>query len=69
MGNDKDDILEYCIKGERVCITRPRGVSDEYFNFYSRVIEDFKIRIPFSDFEYDLLKTLNITPSQIHPNS
>lgn len=54
--------------GERVCITRPKGVSDEYFYFYSGVIEDFKIYIPFTDFESDLLKTLNIAPSQLRPN-
>lgn len=54
--------------GERVCITRPRGVPEEYFYFYSEVIEDFKIHIPFTDFEYDLIKTLNIVLSQLHLN-
>ena len=61
-------MLEPCVVGERVRITRPKGVSDEYFYFYSGVIEDFKIRIPFTDFESDLLKTLNITPSQLRLN-
>ena len=41
---------------------------NEYFYFYSGVIEDFKIRIPFTDFESDLLKTLYVAPSQLHPN-
>ena len=53
---------------ERVCITRPRGVSEEYFYFYSGVIEDFKICIAFIDFESDILKTLNIAHSQSRPN-
>lgn len=41
--NEKDVMLESCVVGERVCITRSNGVSDEYFYFYSGVIEDFKI--------------------------
>lgn len=32
------------------------------------MIGDFKIRIPFTDFESDLLKTLNIAHSQLCPN-
>lgn len=51
--------------GEGVCISMPKGVSDEYFYFYSGVIEDFKVCIPFIDFESHLLKTLNIAPSQL----
>lgn len=62
-GNEEDILLEPCVICERVCITRPRGLSYEYFYFYSGVIEDFKICIPFTKFEFDLLKTLNITPS------
>lgn len=67
-GNEEDVVLERCVDGERVCITRPRGVSGEYFYFYLGVIEDFKICIPFTYFESDLLKTLNIAPSQLRPN-
>lgn len=61
-------MLEPCVVGERVCITQPNGVSDEYFYFYLGVAEDFKIRIPFTEFEFDLLKTINIAPSQLRPN-
>lgn len=39
------------------------------FLFFSRVIEDFKIQIPFYAFTYDLLKTLNVAPFQLRPNS
>lgn len=63
--NEDDVILEPCVAGERVYIILPKEVSDEYFYFYSRVIEDFKVRFPFTDFESDLLKTLNIAPSQL----
>lgn len=66
--NEEDVVLEPCVVGERVCITRQKGVSDEYFYFYSVVIENFKICIPFVDFESDLPKTLNIAPSQLRPD-
>lgn len=32
-------------------------------------MEDFNTHIPFTDFEYDLLRALNTTPSQLFPNS
>lgn len=67
-GNEEDVVLEPYVDGERVCITRPKGVAGKYFYFYSRVIEDFNICIPFTNFESNLLKTLNVTPSQLHPN-
>lgn len=67
-GNEEDVILEPCVVGKRVCITRPKGLLEEYFYFYSGVIEDFKIHIPFTDFESDLLQTINITPSKLHPD-
>lgn len=66
--NEKDVVMEPCVVGERVWITQPMGVSNKYFYFYLGVIEDFRIRIPFTDFESDLLKTLNVAPSQLHPN-
>lgn len=61
-------MLEPCMENERVCITRPKGVPDEYFYLYSGVIEDFKIHIPFTYFESGLLKTLNVAPFQLRPN-
>lgn len=66
--NEEDVILAPCVNGESVCLTRTNGVSDEHFYFYSGVIDDFKIRVPFIDFESDLLKTLSIAPSQLCPN-
>lgn len=61
--NKEDVVLEPCVVGERVCITRPKGVYDEYFYFCSGVTDDFKVLIPFIDYEHDYLKTLNIAPS------
>lgn len=38
IGNEEDVILEPCVVGESVCITRPKGVLEEYFYFYLGVI-------------------------------
>lgn len=62
-GYEDDVTLEHCIPGERVYITHPRGVQDEYFHFYTGVLKHFNIHLPFSDFESDILKTLNVAPS------
>lgn len=67
-GNEECVGLEPCVVSERVYITHPKGVSDEYFYFYSGVIMDFKVRIPFNNFELKLLKALNISHSQLRPN-
>lgn len=66
--NEEDIILEPCVKSEMVCTIRPKEVSYEYFHFYSGVIEDFKVRFPFTDFEFVLLKTLDIAPWQLCSN-
>lgn len=34
-GNEEDVVLGPCVVGEGVCITRPKGVSNKYFYFYS----------------------------------
>lgn len=67
-GNEDDVVLEPCIPRECVCIVRPRGVKDEYFYFHVGVLEDFKIHLPFADFESRLLRTLNTALSQLRPN-
>jgi len=36
---------------------------------YMVVLEEFRVTIPFMAFEMDVLKFLNVAPSQIHPNS
>jgi hypothetical protein len=36
---------------------------------YTVVLEEFSVKIPFSPFEMDVLKYLNVPPTQIRPNS
>ena len=40
-----------------------KGIQDGFFYFYAGVLEDFRIRIPFSEFEADVLKVMNVAPS------
>jgi hypothetical protein len=36
---------------------------------YTAVLEEFGVKMPFTPFEMDVLKFLNVTPTQIRPNS
>ena len=68
-GDEDDVILESCEPGESVCMIRPQGAETEWFYFYTGVIEEFGIQFPLSDFETDILRTINLAPSQLRPNS
>lgn len=68
-GNEDYIVMEPCGPGERVCTLRPPSSKDELFYFYPSVLESFEIKIIFSDFEVDILKTVNAAPSQLRPNS
>jgi hypothetical protein len=68
-GREEDVIIEPCRKGEKVCILLPDGVPSHIFYTYSHVLEDLNVKIPFTDFECEILKFLNVAPTQIHPNS
>lgn len=36
--NEEDVVLEPFVVGDRVCITRPKGMPNKYFYFYLRLI-------------------------------
>lgn len=65
---EEDIVLAPCPVGETVCTMRPRGVK-EIFHMYAAVLEEFRVKIPFTLFEMDVLRLLNVAPTQIHPNS
>lgn len=69
IGHEEDVIVTPCIPGEKVCIQCPKGVKDEMYHMYAAVLEEFKVKIPFTPFDMDVLKFVNMTPSQIQPNS
>ena len=68
-GNEDGVILEPCETRENVCMSRPKGVNPEWFYFYVGVVEELNIQFPFTDFETDILRKMNVAPSQLRPNS
>jgi hypothetical protein len=68
-GQKEDVIIDLCAIRERVYMWYPQGVSQEGFYMYSCVLADSGVRILFTGFKCEVLKTINMTPSQIHPNS
>ncbi|KOM31788.1 hypothetical protein LR48_Vigan01g134400 [Vigna angularis] len=57
-----------CRDDERVCYGR-ENASDEFFYCYAALFYDLYLRLPFTTFQMDVLRTLNVAPSQLHPNS
>ena len=39
-----------------------------FFYMHSCVLEELRVRLPFTEFECQVLKQLNCAPSQLHPN-
>ncbi|RHN66705.1 hypothetical protein MtrunA17_Chr3g0094331 [Medicago truncatula] len=64
---EEDIVLAPCPASEKVCTMRPKGVK-EIFHMYGAVLEEFGVKIPFTLFEMDVLRLLNVAPTQIHPN-
>jgi len=67
-GREEDIDMRSCPPGEIVCILLPRCVR-EIFHMYGAVLEEFGVRIPFTLFQMDVLRFLNVAPTQIRPNS
>ncbi|KEH26424.1 hypothetical protein MTR_6g055980 [Medicago truncatula] len=65
---EEDIVLAPCPAGEKVCTMRLRGVK-KIFHMYAAVLEEFGVKFPFTLFEIDVLRLLNVAPTQIHPNS
>ncbi|MED6222058.1 hypothetical protein PIB30_060811 [Stylosanthes scabra] len=52
---------------ERVCYVDPEG--DDCIFVYESIFTKAGVKIPFTEFEVEVLRECKITPSQIHPNS
>jgi len=61
-GREEDVDLLPCPPGEIVCVLRPKGVK-EIFHMYGAVLEEFGVKIPFTRFEMDVLRFLNVAPT------
>lgn len=62
--NEPDVIFESCLLGKKIFMWHPLGVEDEYLYFYTKVIEDFGVDIPFTILEPLILNIINIVPLQ-----
>ncbi|KOM47594.1 hypothetical protein LR48_Vigan07g129800 [Vigna angularis] len=59
--------LVACREDERVFYGRENS-SHEFFYCYVSPFYDFYLRLSFTTFQMDVLKTQNVAPSQLHPN-
>ncbi|KOM37430.1 hypothetical protein LR48_Vigan03g081200 [Vigna angularis] len=59
--------LAICQMTERVCHDRGDYPTD-FFYVYATMFKDLKVLLPFSDFQMGVLRTLNVAPTQLHPN-
>jgi len=53
---------------DRVCQGR-ENASHDFFFVYNTFFVDLHITLPFDDFTMGVLRTLNVAPTQLHPNS
>ena len=57
-----------CTLGEPVCGDERANNGVPFFYFYQVVLKRIGMRLPFSQFERELLTEINIAPAQLHPN-
>jgi len=53
---------------ERVCHDQ-EGVADKFFYMYICHFSQLHVRLPLDDFTMGVLRLLNVSPTQLHPNS
>jgi len=59
---------ERCTPVDNVCHGR-EGHSHDFFYIYPCMFTDSNVRLPFDEFTMGVLHTLNVAPTQLHPNS
>ncbi|RDX70209.1 hypothetical protein CR513_50571, partial [Mucuna pruriens] len=57
-----------CRSGEAVCMSSAE-VARPFFYLYDTLHSRLAIHLPFTHFERSVLQTLNVAPTQLHPNS
>jgi len=62
-----DLFVERCTSVDNVCHGQ-EGHSHDFFYIYPCIFTDSNIRLPFDDFTMGVLRTLNVAPTQLHPN-
>jgi len=64
---DGELTLECCMAIDNVCHGR-EGHNTDFFFMYTCFFTDSHIRVPFYKFTMSVLCTLNMTPTELHPN-
>ena len=60
--------LRRCREFETICLGRGEEAKD-FFYFYSCLISNIHVRFTFDEFTMEVLRVLNVAPTQLHPNS
>jgi len=61
-------VAEICGYTDRVCHGRENAPVDFFF-VYNTLFVDLRVTLPFDEFTTDVLRFLNLAPTQLHPNS
>jgi len=61
-------MADICGVTDRVCHDWENAPVDFFF-VYSTLFVDLHVNLPFDDFTMGVLETLNVAPTQLHPNS
>ena len=61
-------IAEICGYTDRVCHGRENAPVDFFF-MYNTLFVDLRVTLPFDEFTTEVLRFLNLAPTQLHPNS
>ena len=67
--DEKDVVVRVCELDEPVCRDGTLPPVQRFTFIYATLFERLGFRLPFSEFEKDLLTMLNVAPAQLHPNS
>jgi hypothetical protein len=65
---DEDDVVFEPVVADEYVTSVP-AADPLFFYMYTHFIKDFHLDFPFSDFQTSMLRTLNVAPTQLSPNS
>ncbi|GAU43738.1 hypothetical protein TSUD_365870 [Trifolium subterraneum] len=65
--NERRLIMEHVALYEYV--TTARAQEPHYFYMYTNVLQILRFHLPFMPFQCQILRTMNVAPNQLHPNS
>ncbi|RDX67145.1 hypothetical protein CR513_54008, partial [Mucuna pruriens] len=62
-------VVVYLVDASALTFMGPQEGETYFIYLYETYILDLGVTIPFDSFEIDVLNVLNVTPTQLHPNS